>query len=193
MLSSVRTHSAKAATPVAASVAAMRVARRSIVTAAAAARPAAAVRRSAQPQAASAVSARRFQSTAATGALTSKKVFESAAAALAASGARDGSTLVVGGFGLCGIPVAAIEAVQQSGIKNLTVVSNNCGVDKVSSTHTQSEQGVTKQRKRSDCSTDPCPPADSSAAVVVISARLAVCRCFSGDSVFCCRASRSSA
>ncbi|MEG0260510.1 MAG: CoA transferase subunit A [Lysinibacillus sp.] len=42
---------------------------------------------------------------------------------------EDGSTLVVGGFGLCGIPEKAIDAVQHKGIKNLTVVSNNCGVD----------------------------------------------------------------
>ncbi|WP_114569740.1 CoA transferase subunit A [Exiguobacterium flavidum] len=42
---------------------------------------------------------------------------------------QDGATLVVGGFGLCGIPEKAIEAIQESGVKDLTVVSNNCGVD----------------------------------------------------------------
>ena len=42
---------------------------------------------------------------------------------------RDGATLVVGGFGLCGIPENLIAALVQSGVKNLTVVSNNCGVD----------------------------------------------------------------
>ena len=42
---------------------------------------------------------------------------------------EDGATILVGGFGLCGIPEIAIEAIRQKGIKDLTVVSNNCGVD----------------------------------------------------------------
>jgi 3-oxoacid CoA-transferase subunit A len=42
---------------------------------------------------------------------------------------RDGSTLMVGGFGLCGIPENLIEALRESGVKNLTVISNNAGVD----------------------------------------------------------------
>ncbi|WP_354471897.1 CoA transferase subunit A [Lysinibacillus parviboronicapiens] len=42
---------------------------------------------------------------------------------------KDGDTLVVGGFGLCGIPEKAISALEQQGTKDLTVVSNNCGVD----------------------------------------------------------------
>lgn len=41
----------------------------------------------------------------------------------------DGATLVVGGFGLCGIPENLIAALVKKGVKNLTVVSNNCGVD----------------------------------------------------------------
>jgi 3-oxoacid CoA-transferase subunit A len=41
----------------------------------------------------------------------------------------DGTTLVVGGFGLCGIPEAAIGALVERGVRDLTVVSNNCGVD----------------------------------------------------------------
>lgn len=41
----------------------------------------------------------------------------------------DGATLVVGGFGLCGIPENLIRAVRDQGAKDLTVVSNNCGVD----------------------------------------------------------------
>jgi len=41
----------------------------------------------------------------------------------------DGATLAVGGFGLCGIPEKAIAALQQKGTKDLTVISNNCGVD----------------------------------------------------------------
>lgn len=42
---------------------------------------------------------------------------------------QNGSTLVVGGFGLCGIPEKSIQALVEQGTKNLTVVSNNCGVD----------------------------------------------------------------
>jgi 3-oxoacid CoA-transferase/3-oxoacid CoA-transferase subunit A len=42
---------------------------------------------------------------------------------------NDGSTLVVGGFGLCGIPENLINALVKSGVKNLTCVSNNAGVD----------------------------------------------------------------
>ena len=41
----------------------------------------------------------------------------------------DGMTLMSGGFGLCGIPEALIEAVAKSGVKDLTVISNNAGVD----------------------------------------------------------------
>lgn len=42
---------------------------------------------------------------------------------------QDGATLIVGGFGLCGIPENAILALRDKEVKNLTVVSNNCGVD----------------------------------------------------------------
>ncbi len=42
---------------------------------------------------------------------------------------RDGSTLLVGGFGLCGIPEYCIEIIKNIGVKDLTIVSNNCGVD----------------------------------------------------------------
>jgi 3-oxoacid CoA-transferase subunit A len=42
---------------------------------------------------------------------------------------RDGQTLAVGGFGLCGIPEALIAALRDSGVKGLTVISNNAGVD----------------------------------------------------------------
>lgn len=53
-----------------------------------------------------------------------------ASAADAVSGLLfDGMTLAVGGFGLCGIPSDLIEAVRDSGVKNLTVVSNNMGID----------------------------------------------------------------
>lgn len=42
---------------------------------------------------------------------------------------RDGATLLVGGFGLCGIPENLIKGLRETGVKNLTIVSNNCGVD----------------------------------------------------------------
>jgi 3-oxoacid CoA-transferase subunit A len=42
---------------------------------------------------------------------------------------KDGSTIMVGGFGLCGIPENLILALAESGVKDLTVISNNCGVD----------------------------------------------------------------
>jgi 3-oxoacid CoA-transferase subunit A len=42
---------------------------------------------------------------------------------------HDGATLVVGGFGLCGIPENLIAALVKKGVRDLTVVSNNCGVD----------------------------------------------------------------
>src|SRR5690606_24038513 len=41
----------------------------------------------------------------------------------------DGQTLAVGGFGLCGIPEALIGALRDSGVRDLTVISNNAGVD----------------------------------------------------------------
>ena len=57
-----------------------------------------------------------------------KKIYPNAAAALDGI-VRDGQLLAVGGFGLCGIPEALIEALRDSGAKNLTVISNNAGVD----------------------------------------------------------------
>ena len=56
------------------------------------------------------------------------KVYESAAKALADI-VKDGQTFAVGGFGLCGIPEALIAALRDSGVKNLTAISNNAGVD----------------------------------------------------------------
>ena len=56
------------------------------------------------------------------------KIFPSANEALKGI-VKDGQLLAVGGFGLCGIPEALIEALRDSGVKNLTVVSNNAGVD----------------------------------------------------------------
>ena len=57
-----------------------------------------------------------------------KKVYPSADAALAGI-VHDGMLLAVGGFGLCGIPEALIKALRDSGAKNLSVISNNAGVD----------------------------------------------------------------
>ena len=56
------------------------------------------------------------------------KVFPNAAGALAGL-VQDGMTLAIGGFGLCGIPEQLILALREAGKKNLTVVSNNAGVD----------------------------------------------------------------
>lgn len=56
------------------------------------------------------------------------KVYDSASAALA-DVVKDGQTLAVGGFGLCGIPEALITALRDSGKKDLTCISNNAGVD----------------------------------------------------------------
>ncbi|MHA7987385.1 CoA transferase subunit A [Rathayibacter sp. CAU 1779] len=55
------------------------------------------------------------------------KVVGSAADAVA--DIRSGSSLAVGGFGLCGIPMVLIDALLESGVDELSVVSNNCGVD----------------------------------------------------------------
>src|SRR5271155_4323353 len=56
------------------------------------------------------------------------KVYPDAAAALAGV-LKDGMLIMAGGFGLCGIPETLILAIRDSGVKNLTVVSNNAGVD----------------------------------------------------------------
>ncbi len=56
------------------------------------------------------------------------KIFPSANEALKGI-VKDGQMLAVGGFGLCGIPEALIEAMRTSGVKDLTVISNNAGVD----------------------------------------------------------------
>ncbi|MFC7287673.1 CoA transferase subunit A [Herminiimonas glaciei] len=56
------------------------------------------------------------------------KVYPDAASALADI-VRDGQTIAVGGFGLCGIPEALIAALRDSGVQNLTAISNNAGVD----------------------------------------------------------------
>ena len=60
--------------------------------------------------------------------MTASKLYPDAKTALADLVA-DGQTLAVGGFGLCGIPEALIAALRDSGVKHLTVISNNAGVD----------------------------------------------------------------
>jgi 3-oxoacid CoA-transferase subunit A len=42
---------------------------------------------------------------------------------------KDGMTIMAGGFGLCGIPENLILAIRELGVKNLTIISNNCGID----------------------------------------------------------------
>src|SRR5918994_5255158 len=59
-----------------------------------------------------------------------KKVYPDAETALAGL-LKDGMTIMAGGFGLCGIPETLILAIRDSGVKNLTVVSNNAGIDGV--------------------------------------------------------------
>lgn len=56
------------------------------------------------------------------------KTYETAAEALA-DVVRDGMTIAVGGFGLCGIPTNLIHALRETGVTDLTIVSNNMGVD----------------------------------------------------------------
>ena len=57
-----------------------------------------------------------------------RKVHPNSTAALAGL-LRDGMTIMAGGFGLCGIPETLIEAVRDSGVRDLTIISNNAGVD----------------------------------------------------------------
>ncbi|NJK32400.1 MAG: CoA transferase subunit A [Deltaproteobacteria bacterium] len=57
------------------------------------------------------------------------KTYPSAAAAI--EGMRDGITLMSGGFGLCGNPENLIEAIHAAGIRDLDIISNNCGIDGV--------------------------------------------------------------
>ena len=56
------------------------------------------------------------------------KGYSDAKAALAGV-LKDGMLIMAGGFGLCGIPETLIHAIRDSGVKNLTIVSNNAGVD----------------------------------------------------------------
>lgn len=59
-----------------------------------------------------------------------RKVYPDASAALAGL-LKDGMLIMAGGFGLCGIPESLILAIRDAGVKNLTIVSNNAGVDGV--------------------------------------------------------------
>jgi len=59
-----------------------------------------------------------------------KKVYPDARAALAGL-LKDGMMIMAGGFGLCGIPETLILAIRESGVRDLTVVSNNAGIDGV--------------------------------------------------------------
>ncbi len=57
-----------------------------------------------------------------------QKLYPDATAALAGA-LHDGMTIMSGGFGLCGIPGALIAAIRDSGVRNLTIISNNAGID----------------------------------------------------------------
>src|SRR5919199_1365243 len=59
-----------------------------------------------------------------------RKVYPDARAALEGL-LKDGMTIMAGGFGLCGIPETLIHAIRDSGVKHLTVISNNAGIDGV--------------------------------------------------------------
>src|ERR1044071_3703037 len=59
-----------------------------------------------------------------------RKVFADGASALAGL-LRDDMTIMAGGFGLCGIPEVLIQAIRDAGVKGLTVISNNAGIDNV--------------------------------------------------------------
>jgi len=58
------------------------------------------------------------------------KVYKDATTALAGL-LKDGMTIMSGGFGLCGVPTLLIDAIKESGVKDLTVISNNAGIDGV--------------------------------------------------------------
>jgi len=60
--------------------------------------------------------------------MATRKIYPDATAALAGV-LRDGMTIMAGGFGLCGIPQVLIEAIRESGVRDLTCISNNAGVD----------------------------------------------------------------
>lgn len=59
--------------------------------------------------------------------MSASKIYPNARAAVA--GVKDGMTFCFGGFGLCGLPENSIAALRDSGVKNLTCVSNNAGID----------------------------------------------------------------
>jgi 3-oxoacid CoA-transferase subunit A len=59
-----------------------------------------------------------------------RKLYDTANEALAGV-LRSGMTILSGGFGLCGVPMTLIEAIRESGVGNLTIVSNNAGIDGV--------------------------------------------------------------
>ncbi|GAA4815749.1 CoA transferase subunit A [Sphingosinicella ginsenosidimutans] len=69
-----------------------------------------------------------YRSRASKGSVLMKKVYPDAAAALEGV-LFDGMLICAGGFGLCGIPERLIDAIQASGVKDLTVASNNAGID----------------------------------------------------------------
>ena len=75
-----------------------------------------------------------------------KKLYPDAASALAGV-VKNGQTVAVGGFGLCGIPEALIAALRDSGVQGLTAISNNAGVDGFG----LGQLLNTRQIKKNDC------------------------------------------
>src|SRR3546814_3317684 len=75
------------------------------------------------------------------GGLAMKKLYPDAKAAL--DGVLfDGMIVCAGGFGLCGVPERLIDAIQASGVKDLTIASNNAGIDNRSEEHTSELQSL---------------------------------------------------
>ena len=73
---------------------------------------------------------RQFAPTGTGARMAVSKIYPDVTAALADL-LHDGMVIMSGGFGLCGIPAALIEAIRESGVKGLTIISNNAGIDEV--------------------------------------------------------------
>ncbi len=83
----------------------------------------------------------------------------------AMAGLEDGMTVIAGGFGLCGIPENLIAEIKRKGTRDLTVVSNNCGVDGfglgVLLTDRQIRKVVAPTSAKTSCSKSNCSRATS--------------------------------
>ena len=81
----------------------------------------------------------------------SEKVFKDATSALAGL-LRDDMTIAAGGFGLCGIPENLIAALRESGVKGLTLVGNNAGVDDFGASQKSVGRTSARRNGRARCS-----------------------------------------